>query len=221
MLVYEIDLCLSWTVCACFMVNLLLFIYTWKVQRLCTWWMYGCTTEEPWVSEKVNVKVSFYAGFMVQKGWHTVSEQMSYHVHQNIQWLMFNICFLLFLFQMFYICPWRHLTLKCYFYCFYFGTMCKTPVYLLERQQYDVVVTLYFKDIEDLKSSRTARSMNCGRSVLQTGIFENIFCVFLSFSHPQLAFQDLGFLLPFFLFFFFFGWTRLQNMWSVIQFLLL
>lgn len=110
---------------------------------------------------------------------------MSYHLHQNTHWLMFNIYFLLFLFQMFYTCPWRHPSLKCYFYCFYLGTMCKNPCLLTGKTtEWCCCYSLF----EDLKSSSTDWSI----SVTNWDIWNYILCVSLILT-SKLAFF---FLLP-------------------------
>lgn len=89
------------------MLNLLLIIGIWTVQKHCRWWMYGCMTEEwlgKWIREwKGECKNWLYADFSPQDSfkttqhWNittdTIDEQMNHLLHQNIQWLVFNICF--------------------------------------------------------------------------------------------------------------------------------
>lgn len=117
----------------------------------------------------------------------------NYLLHQNIQ-VMFNICFLLFIIQMFYICPRGHLSQHVIFIVFYCVQCVKFPFTTLlsegltERSEHTgnisvwCDVNLYFNKTSDL-------------SVLQTGIFFLLIiqCIF-PFNLTSLTSQNSGFL---------------------------
>lgn len=131
-------------------------------------WMHDWGATErmgTWV--KCLCKNQFYTGYTVQGDFigtntalkyykrYAISEQMNYFLHQNIQWVTFNICFLI---QMFYICPrGQNLCLKCYFYSFLLCVMCKVEWWshsVVGAHWTDISLMLsYLNEIENLKSS--------------------------------------------------------------------
>lgn len=133
--------------------------------------------ENGYVSEKVNVKNQVLHRLSCPRNKHStkILQMMhnqwtnNYLLHQNIQ-VMFNICFLLFIFQMFYICPRGHLSQNVIFIVFYCVQCVKFPFTTLvsegltQRSEHTgnmsvwCDVNLYFDKTSDL-------------SMLQTGIF--------------------------------------------------